>query len=192
MKTSILSTAVTLMIVLQSEVTLAESCAKNLSYLEPKLRPNYQEPSIQIVRDAILHTDIAAEYQKQKNNGHSPSQVAAAALDKAKEYEAMVPNAEAGIRAVAVDPDMIIQQLRSGTYVFGNGAGMLDAYAGEYIRAYWGALAMREGAIGIACMAAAESGSASNSSNSGQKPSSNSNVANQVEDDPLNPWANLK
>lgn len=128
------------------------SCPQNLASLSPRLA-NYADPELRSLRSTILNLNINDVMQNARGMGYSPAAAARLSLQQAESDEAALPQAEACIRSSSNNPAGAIQSLRNGTFAFDN-ASIPSACAKGYVVAYWGALANRETASAMACLAA--------------------------------------
>lgn len=106
----------------------------------------------------VLQQDLRQALQSARAQGYTPQAAAKAALDQAREFERGGPDAEACIRQSAIDPGRAIADLRSGAFDFNNigpHGAMNKTCAKAYVLYYYGVLANREAALGMACHAAA-------------------------------------
>jgi hypothetical protein len=142
----------TITIFLVSSATVEAGCYTNLSYLDSML-PRYNDPEVEGLRQQILNTDLNQALAAAQSQGLSPSQAVSAALQQADQYDAAAPSAEQCIlQSAAGDPDAIMNSLDSGTYSMGSG-GILWSCAKAYVIWRMGAIANREAAVGLACLA---------------------------------------
>jgi hypothetical protein len=129
----------------------ASGCPMTLAYLDGQL-PRYGDPELDSVRRQVLATDLRETLATARAQGFSVSAAARAALQQAEAYEAARPQAEACIRSVSVNPDRIMAELRRGTYNLYDGS-INGACAKGYLLYYYGEVANREVAAGLACWA---------------------------------------
>lgn len=129
----------------------AQSCPSNLSHLASKL-PQYNHPSLQQARAAVLGEDLNASYKRMRASGMSPAQAAAEAVKSSQSAEQQRIVAQECIRQVSTNPDATISELENGSYSFSD-QGILESCAANYVLMYYMAVGMKEVAIAVACNA---------------------------------------
>jgi hypothetical protein len=130
----------------------AGACTTSLAHLASVL-PDYPDPELRQLRQQILATDLNDALETAHGQGFSSSGAAQAALQQAEEYDRGRPQAEACIRqSAASDPGGIIRSLDDGSYDF-NAGGIPSDCAKAYAAWKMGAIATREAAVGMACLA---------------------------------------
>jgi len=138
--------------------TSGSGCRTSLSHLGPRL-PQYRVQELQESRSAILTEDLGAAMNKARAMGYTPASAASAALRSAKNAESEVEKAKACIHAFATNPNDVISQLEQGRFSF-SGSRIQDLSTHEscaaiYVVLKYTAVASRESAIQMACLASA-------------------------------------
>jgi hypothetical protein len=132
------------------------ACKTTLGHLAPRL-PQYDVAEIQQVRTAILNEDLRLTSQKAKSMGLSTAAAASQSLQAANTADAQVKNAAGCIRNFATSPEEAIRSLEQGSFKFnGRSISQLninESCAAMYIVLKYQAIAMRESAVQMACLA---------------------------------------
>jgi hypothetical protein len=129
---------------------VAAQCPANLQHVASKI-PKYTDPQLAQAREALLSEDFDAAFARGRSKGMSPAQMAAAALNDARQAEEQREQTAQCIAQLAVDPISVRRQVEAGTFIGGTNA--LSACASQYALAYMLSVAMREGALAMACRA---------------------------------------
>jgi len=128
-------------------------CPATLGHVASKL-PSYNDSELQSARSAVLQTDLRQALATAHSQGYTPSAAAKAALEQANQFQSARPQAESCIRASTNHPDTVIRSLQKGSYEFSGRGGVSVACAKAYVVYYYGEVANREAAVGMACLAA--------------------------------------
>lgn len=132
------------------------ACRTTLGHLAPRL-PQYDVAEIQQVRTAILNEDLRRASQKAKSMGLSTAAAASQSLQAANNADAQVKNAAGCIRNFATSPEQVIRSLEQGNFKFnGRSISQLninESCAAQYVVLRYQAVAMRESAVQMACLA---------------------------------------
>ncbi|MGO4479480.1 hypothetical protein AB4Z32_24870 [Massilia sp. 2TAF26] len=137
-----------------SNPSASGECPTTLAHLAPQL-PEYSHSELTAVRNQILIEDVEADYQRLLSQQISPGAAARTFLKNANESEKQRVVAMQCMRTVTNNADQMRAALENGTYRF-TGRGIADSCAASYVNMYYGAVAMREMAIIVSCMAQRE------------------------------------
>jgi hypothetical protein len=130
---------------------LNPNCPRTLSYLDSKL-PRYTDPDLQTLRQQIIGVDVVDALGKAAAQGYAPKAAVAATVQQAQQAEAALTQSEACVRAYSASPDDAIARLKQGSASINGMGNAAAACSGAYVAAYYGAVAMREVAIDMACL----------------------------------------
>lgn len=150
MKTYVLS-ALAFVAACAASSALAD-CQSGIAALADKL-PKYNRPGLRSLREKILSTDVRQSIQAGEAQGYSPSQLAAAQLERSRTQDAQRPQAERCVAASAGAPSDALLRLQNGQYDFGGKETVPETCAETYLTYYYKATANRAFAEGFACLA---------------------------------------
>lgn len=140
-------------------VSASAGCKTTFAHLAPRL-PEYRVAELQRARAAILAEDLTQTLGRAKSMGFSAAAAAAQSLQAADNADREVSRATACIRTFATDPEPVVRSLERGTYAFsGSRMDQLNIHAScaaQYVLLKYTAIATREGAVQMACMAQAK------------------------------------
>ncbi|WP_425259981.1 hypothetical protein ACPOLB_03860 [Rubrivivax sp. RP6-9] len=132
------------------------ACKTTLAHLAPSL-PQYDVAEIQETRTAIVSEDLRVAARKAKSMGLSTADAASQSLQAANNADQQVKVAAECIRNFATSPEQVIRSLEQGTFQFGGGSiGQLninESCAAQYVVLKYAAIATRESAVQMACLA---------------------------------------
>lgn len=134
----------------------SSGCKTTLAHLSARL-PLYNVAEIQQVRIAILGEDLQRAAQKAKSMGLSTAQAASQSLQAADNADGEVIRAAGCIRNFANTPEPVMNSLEAGTFKFsGKQISELNIHqscAAQYVVLKYTAIALRESAVQMACLA---------------------------------------
>ncbi len=132
------------------------TCKTTLAHLAPQL-PTYDVVEIEQTRSAILQENLQAAARRAKAMGLSTADAASQALQAANNADEQVKVAQRCIKNFANNPDDTISSLEGGTFKFsGRSIAQLsinESCAAQYVVLKYSAIATREGALQMACLA---------------------------------------
>lgn len=128
------------------------NCPRTLALLANRL-PRYADPNLQNLRQQMLAIDVVDTMAKAQAQGYSPQAAAKATVLQAQEADRALSDSEACVRAYSPQPAAAIAALRNGTAPINGMKNATAACSGAYVAAYYAAVAMRELAIDMACLA---------------------------------------
>lgn len=143
---------------ISSNLSGGSGCKTNLLHLAPML-PQYGVQELQETRSAILSEDINVALGKAQAMGYSAASAASSSLQSARSAEAEVEKARSCIDSFAADPGAVITRLERGQFDFSGSRlqdlGIHEACAASYVVLKYSAIASREMAVQMACLAGA-------------------------------------
>lgn len=128
------------------------NCPATLAHLAPRLPEYSSAPDLMKLRNVILTEDLNAAFRKAIAAGNSPAQAASSQLKKSQEAEASRERAKQCIVQVSTSPNAVIASLENGSYDMSRSTIQSEC-AKMYVGMYYGAVAMKEVAVGFACRA---------------------------------------
>lgn len=137
----------------------AGGCKTSFAHLAPRL-PEYRVAELRSARAAILAEDLTQALGRAKAMGLSAASAAAQSLQAADNADREVAKATACIRSFASNPEPVIRALEQGNYTFSGGQlnqlNIHQSCAAQYVLLKYAAIATREGALQMACLAQAK------------------------------------
>lgn len=136
-----------------SQNAIANSnCPKSLAHLSMAL-PDYNNPKLHQARETLLREDMVVVYKKGLASGLTPKQMVLQTQEQARYALSEQNNAKQCVKGASISSTTVIKQLESGTYRFSNNPGISEECANAYVLHYYQAVANKEAAVIIACMA---------------------------------------
>jgi type II secretory pathway pseudopilin PulG len=140
----------------RQQTAAASGCKTSLAHLAPRL-PVYQVDQIQQVRSAILAEDLNGTLSRARSQGFSTAQAASVSLQSANNADGEVRKGVNCIRSFATNPDQVVGALESGVFRFSStrmsDLNISESCAAQYVVLKYAAIAMRESAVQMACLA---------------------------------------
>ncbi len=136
--------------------TASNACKTSLAHLSPRL-PVYQVDQLQQVRSAILAEDLNGTLSRARSQGLSTAQAASMSLQAANNADDEVRKGVNCIRNFASSPESVIDALENGVFRFSStrmgDLNINESCAAQYVVLKYTAVATRESAVQMACLA---------------------------------------
>jgi hypothetical protein len=131
---------------------ISQECPTTLGYLASRL-PRYNDANLEQMRNAVLQSNIVDAMARAKEQGATPAQAAAAALDLAEQAKNNLTIAAQCVHQLSTEPQKTMSELQNGTFRFSGYQTAMEACASQYILSYYLAVSAKETAIVAACLA---------------------------------------